>query len=63
MQNQVHSHPQQFPIIPPKDVVLSLKVTGDRDTILNLLDKMIHVEGFSVLEGSFVVNPQEHTTR
>lgn len=38
-----------------KDVVLNLTLTGARDSILNLLDQMEAVKGFSVLDGSFVV--------
>lgn len=39
-----------------EDVVLNLTLTGARDCILDLLEQMDSVEGFSVLEGSFIVN-------
>jgi hypothetical protein len=42
-----------------KDVVLNLTLTGARDCILNLLEQMDTVKGYSVLEGSFVVNSNE----
>lgn len=38
-----------------KDVILSLTLAGARDSILNLLEQMEGVKGFSVLDGSFVV--------
>lgn len=50
---ELKNEPQQ------KDVVLSLTLAGARDCIMNLLEQMDAVKGFSVLEGSFVVNSGE----
>lgn len=36
-----------------EDVVISLTLTGTRDRIMDLLDQMDRVPGFSVLDGSF----------
>lgn len=45
-----------------KDVVLSLTVTGARECIMSLLEQMESVKGFSVLDGSFVVNSSDSST-
>lgn len=45
----------------PKDVVLSLTVTGARDCIMKLLEHMDAIKGFSVLDGSFVVSSNQST--
>ncbi|MCP4359288.1 MAG: hypothetical protein GY796_14845 [Chloroflexi bacterium] len=39
-----------------KNVVLSLKVTGAKECIMDLLEQMDTIEGFSVLEGSFTTS-------
>ena len=39
-----------------EDVVLNLTLTGARDCIMDLLEQMDAVKGFSVLDGSFIVN-------
>ncbi len=39
-----------------EDVVLNLTLTGARECILDLLEQMESVKGFSVLDGSFIVN-------
>lgn len=39
-----------------EDVVLNLTLTGARECILDLLEQMDSVKGFSVLDGSFIVN-------
>ncbi len=46
--------------LPQEDVVLNLTLTGARECILDLLDQMDTVEGFSVLEGSFTTRFEEH---
>jgi len=42
-----------------EDVVLNLTLTGARECILDLLEQMDTVEGFSVLDGSFIVNSND----
>jgi len=42
-----------------KDVVLNLTLTGARDCIMKLLEQMDAIKGFSVLDGSFVVNSNQ----
>jgi len=44
-----------------KDVVLNLTLTGARDCIMKLLEQMDAIKGFSVLDGSFVVNSNQST--
>ena len=41
------------------DVVLNLTLTGARECIMKLLEEMDAVKGFSVLDGSFVVNSHQ----
>lgn len=38
-----------------KDVELTLTLRGERNSIMDLLDKMNRVDGFAVLKGSFTV--------
>lgn len=42
-----------------KDVVLNLTLAGARDCIMKLLEQMDAIKGFSVLDGSFVVNSNQ----
>ncbi|NJN54554.1 MAG: hypothetical protein HC804_07245 [Anaerolineae bacterium] len=42
-----------------RDVVLNLTLTGARDCIMKLLEQMDAIKGFSVLDGSFVVNSNQ----
>ena len=42
-----------------EDVVLNLTLAGARECILDLLEQMDSVEGFYVLDGSFVVNSSD----
>jgi hypothetical protein len=44
-----------------KDVILNLTLAGARDCIMKLLEEMDAVKGFSVLDGSFVVNSNQST--
>ncbi|GIK58347.1 MAG: hypothetical protein HND44_17400 [Chloroflexi bacterium] len=45
-----------------KDVVLNLTLTGARDCIMKLLEHMDAIQGFSVLDGSFVVSSNQSPT-
>ncbi len=60
MEQQTGQQPEEFDKEPDKkDVVLSLTLAGARDCIMNLLEQMDAIKGFSVLEGSFIVNSNE----
>ena len=44
-----------------EDVVINLTLAGARDRIMDLLDRMDAVGGFSVLEGSFITSKDDLT--
>ena len=60
MKNKREHQPDEFyDEETPEDVVLNLTLTGARECILDLLEQMDAVKGFSVLDGSFIVNSGE----
>lgn len=60
MEEQTFQQTDEFEEEPQQDdVVISLTLTGGRDCIMDLLEQMNAVKGFSVLEGSFTVNVGE----
>ena len=53
-QNQDHDYDEKR-----EDVVLNLTLAGARECILDLLEQMDSIKGFSVLNGSFIVNADD----
>ena len=42
-----------------EDIVLNLTLAGARECLLDLLEQMDSLKGFSVINGSFFVNPSD----
>jgi hypothetical protein len=59
MNNNLENHEEYDEDEKHEDVVLNLTLTGARECILDLLEQMDSVKGFSVLDGSFIVNSGE----
>jgi hypothetical protein len=57
MEDNLNQQPEEYyEETKQEDVVLNLTLTGARECILDLLEQMDAVKGFSVLDGSFIVN-------